>query len=156
MQISRIHLWCKLFILFFLLSSQGLTSQCYVQLSNYSGVDFSLDVEELNSIACELVDLLPGEFNDFKVYSRIDYLHSSSFSDTDNIGKLDGIDSEGYLLINKRLEPKSGDVYFDLEVVVSDGFSPCLDLDKLNNDLISFANALFQNSRALSILSFLN
>lgn len=131
-----------LLILLSVVSLQYVNGQnCFEKLADFSGIDYSNSLSEIESAACDLKNILPSEFqNQFKVYDAGFYIHMGTFNGfgyPEGFEKLkNDIQSPYYLLIAAQNEPSGLYTRFWVDVklpdITSDGCIPNLNEEASN------------------------
>jgi len=122
----------------------GLNGQCYEVISDNLGFD-SLVNPELDSVSCSLVENLPEDFNNFKIFSLTDYLLDQNFSNSQSENIPNEVDTEGYLILKKLINPESSKISINIEFEINKNFSDCYDKAEFKEDLEDYANAIVVN-----------
>lgn len=152
-------------VLLSVISLQVVNGQnCFEKLADFSGIDHTSSMADIEAAACELRNLLPTQFQDqFKVYDGSFYLHTGSFNGfgyPEAFDKLkNDIQSPYYLLIAAQNEPTKGlysKFWVDVKLpdITSDGCIPNLNEEASN--LVEFVIEKEFNSNGRSPFSYPN
>lgn len=163
-----------LLILLSVISLQIANGQnCFEKLADFSGVDYSSSLADIESAACELRNLLPTQLHDqFKIYDGSFYLHTGSFNGFGYPEAFDkfrnDIQSPYYVLVVAQNEPSKGlytKFWVDVKLpdITSDGCIPNLneeasnlvefviekDFSSSGRNTFSYSNSLIEGINAL-------